>query len=49
MVMGKEMLVMMTWMEMVGNSSLPASLIFLKLSQNVLCVKRCAGFGWDWG
>lgn len=49
MVMGKEMLVMMTWMEMVGNSSLPASLMFLKLAQNVLCVRRCAGFGWDWG
>lgn len=40
MVMGKEMLVMMTWMEMVGNSSLPASLMFLKLSQDVLCVLR---------
>lgn len=40
MVMGKEMLVMMTWMEMVGDFSLSASLMSFKFAQRVPHIRR---------
>ena len=37
MVMGKEMLAMMTWMEMVGSSSLPASDVLETCPEHAVC------------